>query len=107
MLVEPGAIATPIWTRGIDAGDALWNAMPPRAHERYGRLVATIRKEAEKQSGGGDPPEAVARVIATALTTKRPRTRYVVGRDARVQAILGRVLPARALDAIIARALRS
>ena len=69
VLVEPGAIATPIWKRGIEAGDALWNAMPPRAHERYAKLVDTIRKEAEKQATEGDPPEAVARVIATALTT--------------------------------------
>ena len=44
--------------------------MPPRAHERYAELVDTIRNEAEKQSTEGDPPEAVARVIATALTAR-------------------------------------
>jgi NAD(P)-dependent dehydrogenase (short-subunit alcohol dehydrogenase family) len=107
VLVEPGAIATPIWKRGIEAGDALWNAMPPRAHERYTRLVDTIRKEAGKQATEGDPPEAVARVIATALTTRHPRTRYVVGRDARIQALLGRALPAKAIDKLIARLLNN
>jgi NAD(P)-dependent dehydrogenase (short-subunit alcohol dehydrogenase family) len=107
VLVEPGAIATPIWRRGIDAGDALWNTMPPQAHERYERLVSTIRKEAEKQEHAGDPPEAVARVIATALSTPNPRTRYVVGRDARVQALLGRALPPRALDRLLKRLLNN
>ncbi len=81
-LVEPGAIATPIWERGIAAADALWNAMPPVAHERYGTLVATLRGEAEQQGVKGEPPEAVARIVVTALTAGTPRTRYVIGRDA-------------------------
>ena len=67
-LVEPGAIATPIWDRGIAAADALWDAMPPVAHERYGTLVATLRGEAEQQGVKGEPPEAVARIVVTALT---------------------------------------
>jgi NAD(P)-dependent dehydrogenase (short-subunit alcohol dehydrogenase family) len=106
-VIEPGAIATPIWDRGIAAADALWNAMPPVAHERYGTLVATLRGEAEQQGAKGDPPEAVARIIATALTVERPRTRYVIGRDARIQAGLGRVLPGRAMDALLAAVLKS
>jgi NAD(P)-dependent dehydrogenase (short-subunit alcohol dehydrogenase family) len=107
IIVEPGAIATPIWDRGIAAADALWNAMPPVAHERYGALVATMRGEAEQQGVKGEPPQAVARVIAAALTSKHPRTRYVIGRDARIQATLGRVLPGRAMDAVLAAVLKS
>jgi NAD(P)-dependent dehydrogenase (short-subunit alcohol dehydrogenase family) len=106
VLVEPGAIATPIWARGLAAGDALWQAMPPQAHERYGALVARLRKEAEKQGKEGAAPETVARTIATALAADRPRTRYVVGTDARVQALLARVLPGRAVDKLLAKALR-
>jgi NAD(P)-dependent dehydrogenase (short-subunit alcohol dehydrogenase family) len=107
VLVEPGAIATPIWRRGIEAGDALWNAMPPQAHARYGKLVATLRKEAERQDHAGDPPEAVARVIATALSMQTPRTRYVVGREARIQALLARAAPPRAIDRLLARLLNN
>lgn len=103
IVIEPGAIATPIWERGITAADALYAAMPPSAHARYGALVDTMRELAAKQTSDAQPPEAVARVIATALTTARPRTRYVIGRDARVQAFLARALPARALDALIKR----
>ena len=80
--------------------------MPPLAHERYGGLVATLRGEAEKQGTEGDPPEAVARVVVAALTAARPRTRYLVGRDAKIQAVLARVLPGRALDALLAAALK-
>ena len=51
---------------------------------------------AEQQGEEGDPPEAVARIVATALTTPHPRTRYVIGRNARIQAALARALPGRA-----------
>jgi NAD(P)-dependent dehydrogenase (short-subunit alcohol dehydrogenase family) len=105
VLVEPGAIATPIWDRSLASADALYNAMPPLAHERYGALVAKLRGMAEKQGEEGEPPEAVARVIATALATPNPRTRYVVGRSARIQAALARALPGRAMDKVLAKAL--
>jgi NAD(P)-dependent dehydrogenase (short-subunit alcohol dehydrogenase family) len=105
VLVEPGAIATPIWDRSLAAAGALYDAMPSVAHERYDRLVAKLSGMAAKQGEEGDPPEAVARVIATALATPRPRTRYVVGRSARIQAVLARALPGRAMDMVLAKAL--
>jgi NAD(P)-dependent dehydrogenase (short-subunit alcohol dehydrogenase family) len=58
----------------------------------------------EVTNGGG---EAVAEIVGRALTARRPRTRYVVGRDAKVQALLARVLPDRAYDALIRRVLTS
>jgi NAD(P)-dependent dehydrogenase (short-subunit alcohol dehydrogenase family) len=106
-VIEPGAIATPIWERGTATADGLFAAMPPIAHERYGQLVATLRAEAIKQPEKGAPPEAVARVIVAALTARRPRARYLVGRDAKVQAALAHVLPARAMDALLFAALRT
>ena len=106
-VIQPGAIATPIWERGTARADALWEALPPVAHERYGQLVSTIRAEAMKQPEEGAPPEAVARVIATALTARRPRTRYLVGRDAKLQATLAHLLPGRAMDVLLAAVLRT
>jgi hypothetical protein len=63
-------------------------------------------RESERRAREGLPPEAVAEVVGRALTASRPRARYVVGRDARGLAALARVLPDRALDALLARALR-
>jgi NAD(P)-dependent dehydrogenase (short-subunit alcohol dehydrogenase family) len=105
-LVEPGAIATPIWERSIAVADALWEAAPPKAHEYYGDLVDTMRKAAAKQATDGLPPEAAAQVIVTALTAPRPRARYLVGREAKIQAAFGRYLPTRAMDGLLKRALR-
>ena len=49
------------------------------------------------------PPERVAEAVERALTASRPRTRYLVGTDAKVVARLARVLPDRAVDAVQAR----
>lgn len=105
--VEPGGIATPIWDKGLQDADRLIDEMPEEARRRYHRLIASVRHEAQRMSRDGLPPEAVAEVVGWALTARRPRTRYVVGRDARIQAALARLLPDRAFDALIARRLGS
>jgi hypothetical protein len=48
----------------------------------------------------------VAEAIGAALTASRPRTRYLVGSDAKLRARMSRVLPDRVMDRLIARALR-
>jgi NAD(P)-dependent dehydrogenase (short-subunit alcohol dehydrogenase family) len=49
---------------------------------------------------------AAAKVIAKAVTARKPRTRYTVGRDAAVITRLARILPDRTLDHVIATGLR-
>jgi hypothetical protein len=51
------------------------------------------------------PPERVADAVIHALLSGEPRTRYVVGRDARVRLWLSRLLPDRLMDAILLGAL--
>jgi hypothetical protein len=52
------------------------------------------------------PPSTVADVVAHALTAGKPRTRYLVGRQAKVMAALSAVLPDRWFDGLLDRALR-
>jgi len=106
VVVEPGAIATPIWDKGIAVGDEIVAHGDPTARTRYERLIAKIRAAAEANARDGLPPSAVAEVIGEAMTAEKPRIRYLVGREAKVRAGLARVLPDRAFDALIARALR-
>jgi hypothetical protein len=51
----------------------------------------------------GMEPAEVAQTIATALTAKRPRARYLVGRDARRRGPMAAVLPDRLMDRLTAR----
>ena len=102
-LIEPGAIKTDIWRRGIQAGDELLESMSDEAKRDYGARVEALRKTAQESEARGVPPQKVADAVAHALTAGKPRTRYLIGVDARVQALLRAALPDRALDKVVGR----
>jgi NAD(P)-dependent dehydrogenase (short-subunit alcohol dehydrogenase family) len=103
-IVEPGTIKTEIWARSAARADALVGRMGERVVELYGERMAAFRKFAAKRGAAGAPAEAVAAVIERALTTARPRTRYLVGRDAHLRAGVEH-LPDRVRDRIYERLL--
>jgi len=98
-IVEPGTIATPMWTKPQRAVQE----MPPEVAELYGERIEKFRSLAQRRSAGkGIPPEEVAKAIEHALTATTPKTRYLVGRDAKRRARLQR-LPDRARDRLLQR----
>lgn len=98
ILIEPGAIATPFWTKGHEQVDELLATLSDEQQDRYTDQVRRGRKLAQLSERGAIPPERCAAVIERALTTGRPAGRYLVGPDARVQATVA-VMPTRVLDA--------
>ena len=95
-LVEPGTIATPIWTKPQPLADGV--------SDRYRARIERFRQVAAARSGKAAPADLVARVVEHALTADRPRTRYLVGRDAKIRAAIER-LPDRLRDRVLTRAL--
>ena len=104
-IVEPGSIATPLWDKGQAGADEMEQKLPEEAMLLYGKAIDAMRAAARKFESRAVPPDRVAKAVAHALTSRRPRTRYVVGFDATVQRVLSSVLPDRALDAVTARML--
>jgi NAD(P)-dependent dehydrogenase (short-subunit alcohol dehydrogenase family) len=102
-IVEPGSVATPIWEKGIATGAELRARLPEHARALYGEALDRITAYAQRAARRGIPPERVARAVHHALTAPRPRTRYRVGLDAKLVRLLTRVLPDRAMDALVAR----
>jgi NAD(P)-dependent dehydrogenase (short-subunit alcohol dehydrogenase family) len=102
-LIEPGSIDTPIW----DKADADLQAVeiPSELQEQYGRVPAAMAKTIKDTAKRGIAPEKVAEQIAHALTAGRPRTRYVVGRDARMMMLGRSLMPDRVFDALVTRVL--
>jgi NAD(P)-dependent dehydrogenase (short-subunit alcohol dehydrogenase family) len=104
--IEPGGIKTPIWKKGNALADELAQEITDEGERLYGGMMAAVRSETVKiEQVRGLPAREVAEVIGTALTAKRPRARYVVGRDAKQRAVVARVLPDRVMDRLIGRAL--
>jgi NAD(P)-dependent dehydrogenase (short-subunit alcohol dehydrogenase family) len=103
-IVEPGSIRTPIWSKGAARADALRAQFAVGADELYGATIERFREVAVKRGLAGIPPDEVAKAVEHALTAARPRSRYLVGRDAKLRARLQR-LPTRMRDRLLARML--
>ncbi|MEA2407386.1 MAG: hypothetical protein QOE69_1505 [Thermoleophilaceae bacterium] len=106
ILIEPGGVKTPIWEKGEALADEMMEDVPPEAERLYGGMIAKLREETAKiAQERGLEPSAVAEAIGTALTANRPRTRYLVGTDAKLRARMAKYLPDRVMDRLIGRAL--
>jgi NAD(P)-dependent dehydrogenase (short-subunit alcohol dehydrogenase family) len=105
-VIEPGSIDTPIWERGERIADEVASRAPAAQDELYGQTIERFRAAVRRTADRGIAPDRVAKAVAHALTARRPRTRYVVGADARGQALARRLLPDRAFDRMVARAMR-
>ena len=68
--------------------------MTPEQSQRYGGLVHAINAQTASSTKSGLPADAAAKVIAKAVTARKPRTRYTVGRDAALLTRLARILRA-------------
>jgi NAD(P)-dependent dehydrogenase (short-subunit alcohol dehydrogenase family) len=101
-VVEPGSIDTPIWDSGERAADEIGGDIEAR-EELYGKAIASYRKLTRKLAERGIQPDKVAEVVEHALTSSRPRSRYLVGLDAKTQARIKHVIPTRIWDRIVAR----
>ena len=102
-VIEPGAIKTAIWDKGRQQADDLERDLPAEARTRYADHIAAVRNGIDMQDRHGADPQSVAKAVEHALFSPRPRTRYLVGTDAKVQSALARCLPDRPRDAIIRR----
>ncbi|GAB3416629.1 SDR family oxidoreductase [Flindersiella endophytica] len=100
-LIEPGSIATPIWTRSSATGQEIADALPPEA-ERYAGQLAATRESSDRFAARGIPPERVAKAIVRALTSRSPRPRQLVGPDALAIAVALRLLPDRLINRVTA-----
>jgi NAD(P)-dependent dehydrogenase (short-subunit alcohol dehydrogenase family) len=106
VVVEPGAVRTEMAGRAIATAHELASTMTPEQSQRYGGLVQAITAQTASFTKSGLPADAAAKVIAKAVTARKPRTRYTVGRDAALITRLVRFLPDRTLDRVLVAVLR-
>jgi NAD(P)-dependent dehydrogenase (short-subunit alcohol dehydrogenase family) len=105
-IIEPGAIATPIWEKSAKEAGDLEASASEDAKALYGEAVDRIREAVAQAAQRAIAPEAVVRAVYHALTSPRPRTRYLVGSDAKLRAWMVKWLPDRVQDRLLAWALK-
>lgn len=96
-IIEPGSVETPIWDKTWAAVDDVLSSATEEAIELYGPVV-DLR---ERLGANSMPVEMVCRSVEHALTAKRPKARYLLGREARLTVLL-RFFPVRLRDWLIA-----
>jgi NAD(P)-dependent dehydrogenase (short-subunit alcohol dehydrogenase family) len=101
-LIEPGSVATPIWEKNRGQVDEF--AVPEELREQYGHVPAAMAKTLQSTARRGIPSERVAQTIERALSAKRMRARYLIGRDAHAMVWASRLLPDLLFDRLLRRA---
>lgn len=101
VLVEPAQTDTDMW-RTADAMVAdVEGQLTPQLRRLYARHVAGMRKSVPISQRLAVAPQTVAEVVHTALTSRRPRSRYVVGLSPKAQVALLTNIPAALRDRIL------
>lgn len=94
VLIEPGGFRTGIWEENEKE---VARRLPSRYETAYRRMMTGVRMSDRLL---GDPA-AVARVIARAVSSRRPRARYLVGRDARLLSAVDAMMPDAVRDQVV------
>jgi len=99
VLVEPGAFQTDIWTRGAVMGEDVTKETSPN-------IQRSLRMRDRVQALPKRDPIEVARLIATIARDPNPKLRYLVGRDAKIQLAMKRLLPWKWHEKVVASFLK-
>jgi NAD(P)-dependent dehydrogenase (short-subunit alcohol dehydrogenase family) len=94
ILVEPGGFRTGVW-------DDFQHDVDARAESPYGPAYERLRSVVARSGPLMGRPEDCARVVASALTSPLPRTRYLVGLDAKLTALTAHTVPAPVRDRVL------
>ena len=78
-LIEPGAVATPIWDKGNEVVADMHNVYSAEALQRYEKEIAHLTKVMETSSKHAIDPDKVAKLVEHALTSRFPKSRYLAG----------------------------
>jgi NAD(P)-dependent dehydrogenase (short-subunit alcohol dehydrogenase family) len=99
VLVEPGAYLTDIWTRGAVMGEKATQETSPN-------IQRSLRMRDRIQALPKRDPIEVACLIASIAQDPNPKLRYLVGRDAKIQLAMKRILPWKWHEKVIANFLK-
>jgi len=97
VIVAPGPVKTPIWSKGQQEFD-----MGKYRNSPYLPSMQKVTAYMQHLDSIGLPPEKIAEVVYDALTLPKPKVRYQVAPDP-MRHLITNVLPKRMVDKIIAK----
>lgn len=95
--IRPGNVNTPIWYKTFSKSQSISNDFPSEAGNYYKKKVSNPDSGTVRMI----QPSTVANTVLKALTAKKPKAHYLVGKDARKYAIFKWLLPEWLIDRAI------
>lgn len=105
-IIEPGAIKTPIWEKSLKRAEEMISQFPDAGLDLYRYLIGKMKAAAADAEHGADDVSNVVAAVDHAMTSPKPKTRYVVGKRAKLLMLL-RHLPDRRRDNLIMKKINS
>jgi NAD(P)-dependent dehydrogenase (short-subunit alcohol dehydrogenase family) len=99
-LIEPGMIKTPIWDKARQSAANASGLLPEEAYKLYAAPLDSLRRMVQEPPAIAASPRRVALSVQHALESRRPKTRYRVGIDSRLQFYLRHLMTDRMRDRI-------
>lgn len=102
-IIEPGKVETPIWDKGLNSFNEAMN----KSDSEVSGLYRHLNKQLIKYSldSNGIPSDKVADLVHRILISKKPKNRYLLGKDAMFFKLIS-FLPAGIRDRIILAAMK-
>ena len=93
VLIEPAQTDTDMWRTADDMVAEIDTAMSPQQRELYAKHVAGMKKFVPRARRMASPTAKVVAVVQEALTTRRPKARYVVALLPKLQTLFVTNMP--------------
>ncbi len=101
-LVDPGGSESAIFDKTLTSIEQMAEGLHDRDIDVYDAQIEAITELVKKTAEDADPADHVAKAVADALTAKKPKTRYLAGKDAKAVGLIARTLPDRLKDLAVA-----
>jgi NAD(P)-dependent dehydrogenase (short-subunit alcohol dehydrogenase family) len=100
ILIEPATIRTEAVDKMEGDAERTLSQFSEIERERYAAAYRSMTQRTLARERTGSNPDVVAKTVIRALSTTKPKTRYLVGKHARTLAIIARLAPDSLFDQI-------
>jgi short-subunit dehydrogenase len=104
-LIEPGVIQTPLWEKTYSETQSKLAEYSEEIHSLYGPTLRYMLDEKPFPPVKGLSVSHVSSVVLKVLNSDSPKSRYVVGNDAKLRLLMN-LLPDSWMDALLRKLLR-
>ncbi|MEV4241641.1 MULTISPECIES: SDR family oxidoreductase [unclassified Nocardia] len=106
-LIEPGPTRTDMWGGMLDEHDRMTAQLTDEHRELYASHLAGSRKLLGRMQKFAGDPQKVVKAVDHALTSKRPKRRYLCDNASRAQKFVVSITPTAVNDAVLSAATTS